>query len=478
MNAARSAAADRIRAENLVDGRRIAVLDDDPTGSQCVHGVSVAMTVSAEAFRPGLRDAGDTCFILTNTRGLDEGSAVSLTRQAVKDLFSLDLDGPLDIVSRSDSTLRGHVVAEINAIADAYERASGNGVDGVLFCPAMMEAGRTTAGDVHFAKVNGEDIPVGETEFARDSTFGYRSSNLRDFLAEKSSGAVRNITSISLETIRTGGTDAVADLLKRVSDLTWVVVNATSYDDLETVVLGLRQAQRAGKHFIYRSGPSFVRPLAGLGPVDVLQPADIDIETRRKPHGLVVIGSHVGLTTRQVRAAQNLRTLTEIELDVPTLLGPDGDTHIQAAIDRVVRGLDHSDVLIYTSRDLVTADSPEASLRLSMRVSDAVVRIVAATRDALPAWVVAKGGITSHEVAVRGLGIRRATVVGQFLPGQISLFRPEEAPSDVLGCPYVVFPGNVGSDGALAHVISVMHDAVGLKRAAGATTDQRDEGTE
>jgi hypothetical protein len=41
-------------------------------------------------------------------------------------------------------------------------------------------------------------------------------------------------------------------------------------------------------------------------------------------------------------------------------------------------------------------------------VSTAVIDVVRAAVAAKPAWVVAKGGITSHDVAVRGLGIRRA----------------------------------------------------------------------
>jgi uncharacterized protein YgbK (DUF1537 family) len=81
-------------------------------------------------------------------------------------------------------------------------------------------------------------------------------------------------------------------------------------------------------------------------------------------------------------------------------------------------------------------------------------------RGAKPAWVVAKGGITSHEVAEKGLGIRRARVEGQFWPGQVSLFSAQEAPAEVMGAPYVVFPGNVGGEEALADVVDVLAAAV------------------
>jgi uncharacterized protein YgbK (DUF1537 family) len=59
-------------------------------------------------------------------------------------------------------------------------------------------------------------------------------------------------------------------------------------------------------------------------------------------------------------------------------------------------------------------------------------------------------------VAVRGLGIRRARVLGQLLPGQVSVFEPVQAPPEVMGMPYVVFAGNVGDQDTLAYVIGVL----------------------
>lgn len=449
---------EQIVARNQSDRRRIAVLDDDPTGSQCVHDVSVVTTVDADAIAAGLSAPASTCFVLTNTRALDEAEAVARTRDAARAVLTLGLDGPVDLVSRSDSTLRGHVLAEADAIADVYEQETGHAVDGIVFCPAMMEAGRTTTNDIHYARVAGEDIPVGDTEFARDTTFGYRSSNLRDFLREKSGDESIPVTSIALDTIRTGGVDAVAALLREASGRQWIVVNATEYADLETVVLAIRTVQSEGRHFVFRSGPSLVRPLAGLTGTQPLTGPEIPAQTGLGLHGLIAVGSHVGLTSRQVARAAELGGISTVEIDVPTVLGDGRDEHLADVVRRIREGLASADMLVYTSRTLVTAEDPSASLALSVRVSNALVSVVKAVRDA-PAWVVAKGGITSHEVAVDALGIRRARVVGQFLPGQISLLEPVEAPGDVMGTPYVVFPGNVGGDDALATVITVMRDA-------------------
>lgn len=456
-------AAARIREHNRRTGRRLAVLDDDPTGSQAVHGVSVVTVLERSEYAAGLVIPGDTCFVLTNTRALDESQAVELNRTAAYDLYTLAAGSIVEVVSRSDSTLRGHVLAEIEAIATEHLAVAGQPVDGVLFCPAMLEAGRFTVDDVHFAVVDGTPTPVGETEFAADKTFGYTSSNLRDFIAERSGGTVAaaDVRSLSLEDIRIGGPERVAEILSEVSGLGWVVVNCTSYADLEVVTLGLQIARDAGKIFLTRSGPSFVRALAGIQAKEALGPADIVIDGSRSRHGLIAVGSHVGLTTRQVHAARQRGGLVEVELRVPALLDPrTAAAHIDETAARIVAALPGSDVLVCTSRDLVAVnDDPDASLEISRTVSTALVTIVEKARAARPAWVVAKGGITSHDLAVRGLGIRRATVAGQFLPGQISLFTPDEAPADVLGCAFVVFPGNVGGIDALAQVLDRLRSA-------------------
>jgi len=456
-------AAARIREHNRRTGRRLAVLDDDPTGSQAVHGVSVVTVLERSEYAAGLAAQGDTCFVLTNTRALDESRAVALNRAVASDLYTLAAESgtTVEVVSRSDSTLRGHVLAEINAIAAEHLAATGRAVDGVLFCPAMLEAGRFTVDDVHFAVVDGVPTPVGETEFARDKTFGYTSSNLRDFIAERSGVAVTDVRSLTLEDIRLGGPERVADILTDVSGLGWVIVNCTSYADLEVVALGVQLARDAGKTFLTRSGPSFVRALAGIEAQHVLDPADIAIDGSRSRHGLIAVGSHVGLTTRQVQAARQRGGLIEVELRVPALLDSrTAAAYIDEAAARIVAALPESDVLVCTSRDLVAVDGdPDASLNISRTVSAALVSVVQKARAAFPAWVVAKGGITSHDLAVRGLGIRRATVAGQFLPGQISLLTPDEAPADVVGCPFVVFPGNVGGVDALAHVLDRLRAA-------------------
>jgi uncharacterized protein YgbK (DUF1537 family) len=385
----------RIRHALAEAGRRIAVLDDDPTGSQTVHDVDVVTVFEPDEIAAGLSSAGSTCFFLTNSRSLSEADAVELNTRIGRMLFDLSarLDAPIDVVSRSDSTLRGHVIAEVRALDAVRRQVTGRGFDGVLMVPAYFEAGRFTAGNVQWARVGAEVLPVSETEFARDATFGYAASDLRDFVAEKSGGAVQpgDVLNITHDDIRLGGPRRVAELLAEVTDGRFVVVNAVEYADLDVVVLGLLEAAAAGRSFLYRSGPSFVQSLAGLDPRDPLRASDIWPAGHPGGHG----------------------------------------------------------------RDLLRGRDATESLEISRQVSTAVIEVVRAALAARPAWVVAKGGITSHDVAVRGLGIRRAKVLGQLLPGMVSVFRPIDAAPEVVGTPYVVFAGNVGDEATLASVVDL-----------------------
>ncbi|APX33601.1 hypothetical protein BH708_13755 [Brachybacterium sp. P6-10-X1] len=442
--------------------RRLLVLDDDPTGSQCVADVDVAFDLDPAIPRGVLAEPGSICFVLTNTRALDEEEAVALSGRILSGVLAEPgaPDG-LHVVSRSDSTLRGHVIAEPTAIAEELA-AHGREVDAILLVPAMLEAGRFTEGDVHYAVVGGEARRVEDTDFARDATFGYSHSDLRDFLQERSGGAIAatDVLSIGLEDIRTGGIERVEEILRGARDRRWVVVNATEYSDMEIVAEAVARREQAGRTLITRCGPSFVRPLAGQSGARVVEAGSVSIPEGRLDHGLVVVGSHVGLTTTQLRAVQARGALVEVELDVPSLLDDRRERHLGAVAERVREALGGDDCVLYTSRDLVRTEDPDESLAIARSVSDAVVEVVQRVRSARPAWVVAKGGITSHEVAAHGLGIRRARVEGQFWPGQVSLFSAQEAPEEVTGTPYVVFPGNVGGEQALADVVDRLTAAV------------------
>jgi uncharacterized protein YgbK (DUF1537 family) len=360
------------------------------------------------------------------------------------------------VASRSDSTLRGHFPAETDALASVL-----GAIDGVVLVPAFFEGGRVTIDDVHYVREGERLVPAAETEFARDATFGYRHSNLRDWVEEKSGGRIpaASVAAISLDDIRRGGPARVATILGGLSGGRPVVVNAEGYDDLDVVVAGLGRAEEAGKRFLYRTGASFVRARAGLPARPLLNRAEMLGEGAPAPlPGLVVVGSHVHRTSEQLARLMEVADVVAVEVDVPALLNEaTRAATITAARQATAAALRRGETpVVYTSRRVAAAPDPEGQLAISRSISAALVELVAGLAER-PGWIVAKGGITSSDVGTAALGARRPLVLGQIRPG-IPVWRlgPETRFPDL---PYVVFPGNVGGPPTLAEVVIVLRGA-------------------
>jgi uncharacterized protein YgbK (DUF1537 family) len=313
-----------------------------------------------------------------------------------------------------------------------------------------------TLDDVQWVRQGGELVPAALTEFATDTTFGYSSSNLAGWIAEKTGGRTlaESVLCVGIADIREGGPERITALLQGARDAQPIVVNAAEYADLEVFVLGLLEAEATGKSFLYRTGPSFVRVRGGIPERPPLEARDLYHGYVGGRHGLVLVGSHVRQTTRQLRAAKKLDGLRAVELSVTRILDPERRA---GELDRVVRlvneMLSKADVVVYTSREVVRASGDFSGLEVGTAVSAALVDVMRRVDRGLEiGYVVAKGGITSSDVVTKGLGVRRAEVAGQMLQGIVSAWiLPED--SDYPGLPYVVFPGNVGDEDALAKVI-------------------------
>jgi uncharacterized protein YgbK (DUF1537 family) len=457
-------ALDEIRRRVVESGRRVVVLDDDPTGVQSVHGVPVLTTWAVEDLRWALEQTIPTFYILTNSRSLAEEEAVALNREIARNLSEAAAPGTdFDVVSRSDSTLRGHYPAETDALAEALGEG-GRGPDGLVVCPAFFEAGRITVDDIHWVRQDGELVPAGQTEFAADHSFGYRSSDLRAWIEEKTGGRLKahEVVSVGIADLREGGPERVLELLEEARGGRPVVVNAATYTDLEVFVLGLLAAEEEGKRFLYRTGPSFVRTRGGITEPRILRPEDLYRERSDEGHGLILVGSYVPTTTRQLEGALALDGVRGVEMSVPRLLEPGSrEIELGRVVEEVNGSLASSEVVVYTSRELVTAGKAESTglsnFEIGAAVSGALVGVMRRVDRALPlSFVVAKGGITSSEIATKGLEVRRATVAGPLLPpGIVPVWiLPEE--NDFPGLPYVIFPGNVGGPGSLAQAIEIL----------------------
>lgn len=412
--------------------RPAVILDDDPTGTQTVRDLPVLTEWTADRIASHLGAAA--VFLSTNSRALEEHEAVAVTRGAVADAVAASrrINLPISIVSRSDSTLRGHFPAETLAVAGAMGIPDAR----ILLAPFFGEGGRVTVGDVHFLERNGVRTSVGETEFARDATFGYRSSNLRAWVAEKYASAGRTappVESLTVETARTGPR-AVAHALAALPAGGVALANAETDADIEAVALGAVLAEEAGLPLIARTAASYVRARAGQPSAQPLGPRELDVHGP----GLIVVGSHVPTTTAQLevlRAEADDLDVLELELDALRSIG-------SAVVSRAADTLDEA---LGSGRSaLVMTERTRRDLGLTggRTVSEALAAIVrAVTRR--PAWMIAKGGITSYDVARHGMGMAEARIVGPLLPGVPVWIGTGE--SRWPGLPLVVFPGNVGS---------------------------------
>ncbi len=441
-----------IRAHLAADPRAVVVLDDDPTGTQTVYDLSVYTRWDVATLADAFRSDGAGFYLLTNSRSLAERDAVALNREIAAHLRDAAAQTGRDftVISRSDSTLRGHFPAETDALI-----APGEPSPQVILAPFFAEGKRITVGDVHWVHDGETAVPVGETEFAKDATFGFVASDLRDWAVEKSGGrwTHNEVVALSLATIRQGA-DAVAAWLMTTTQPV-IAINSAEDGDMAAAVLGMMRAEAAGRRYLCRTAAAFVRARFGLPRRPLLAPVEM---VRGSGPGLVVVGSYVPRSTAQLERARAVKTARAIEIPADALLDDRRNEAIQSAIAAVTDAWSHgADALLFTSRTLLQNGTDDAAnLRIGQQISSALVAIVCGL-ERQPAWFIAKGGITSSDMATKALGIRHATVLGALLPG-VPVWRAVDSDRwpDV---PLVIFPGNVGTEDDLARAMIALHAA-------------------
>jgi uncharacterized protein YgbK (DUF1537 family) len=428
---------------------KIIVLDDDPTGSQTVHSCLLLMRWDVETLRIGLADAPPIFFVLTNTRALTPEKAAAVTREVCHNLklaIAAEQIEDFLVVSRSDSTLRGHYPIETDVIAEEL-----GPFDAHFLVPAFFEGGRATRDSIHYLKVNGVDTPVHETEFARDSVFGYHHSYLPDYVEEKTQGRIRSaqVERFLLPDIRAG----VRDRLMHLHHNQCSVVDAETQADLNRFAADVLNAASHGKRFLFRSAASLLTALAALPPQPIAAEAMAKYVRGGKP-GAVIVGSHVKKTTEQLEHLLQQPGAIGVEVVVSRLLERSGDPRT-ALLTETVQQVNEIHAagktpVVYTSRQELTFDDVQTRLDFGEAVSALLMEII----RHLPAdlgFLISKGGITSNDTLSQGLALTTARLLGQVLAGVSMVRTPADHPL-FPDLPVVLFPGNVGDATALATV--------------------------
>jgi uncharacterized protein YgbK (DUF1537 family) len=426
---------------------KIIVLDDDPTGSQTVHSCLLLTQWDIPTLIQGLQDPSNIFFILTNTRALTPTEAADRTKEVCQNLkIALQQANVQNflLVSRSDSTLRGHYPIETDAIA-----AELGEFDAHFLMPAFFEGGRFTKDSIHYLVVNGLPTPVHQTEFARDSVFAYSFSYLPDYVAEKTQGHIPadQVERFLLADIRSGS-------LERLLQLTHnhcCVVDGENQADFDQFAADLLQAAQQGKKFLFRSAASILTSLANLGAQPVAAEAMSQMVRGQKP-GVVIVGSHVQKTTAQLQELLQASGTVGIEVAVGRLLtGTPPEQLVKESIERLTQVFKAGQTaVIYTSRQELQFPDPSTRLQFGITVSETLMSIV----QQLPTdigFLISKGGITSNDVLSQGLKLPTVRLLGQIHPGCSVVQTAPDHPRFPL-LPVVLFPGNVGDDQALATV--------------------------
>lgn len=428
---------------------KIIVLDDDPTGSQTVHSCLLLMRWDVETLRLGLKDDAPIFFILTNTRSLTPEAAATVTREVCHNLkIALAAENIDDflVVSRSDSTLRGHYPIETDVIAEEL-----GPFDAHFLVPAFFEGGRITRDSIHYLIIDGVPTPVHETEFARDSVFSYNYSYLPKYVEEKTKGRIKEdtVTRFLLPDIRSGSLERLLQL----HDNQCAVVDGENQDDLNTFAVDILTAASQGKRFLFRSAASILTALAALPPQPIAAENMAEYVRGGKP-GAVIVGSHVKKTTQQLESLLQTQGTIGIEINVSRLLD-DGEHQAVELLNeslaeiKIVHNSGKTPV-IYTSRQELTFKDIKTRLDFGAKVSALLMDIV----QGLPAdigFLISKGGITSNDVLSTGLALTSARLLGQILAGCSMVITPSDHPQ-FPNLPVVLFPGNVGNADALATI--------------------------
>jgi uncharacterized protein YgbK (DUF1537 family) len=461
---------------------KVVVLDDDPTGSQTVHGCPLLLRWDPATLRLGLAHPSPLLFVLANTRALAPAAAAErvaeICRALLQAVAAEQAEGRCRhwlIVSRGDSTLRSHFPLECEVIARELGGEGGEGggpaqgFDATFLAPAFLPGGRTTVNGVH--RLNGE--PVHTTAFARDGLFGYRSSDLALWAEERSGG---RIAAASVERLGLAELDAAAAsdeghaaLCARLAALEGnrlVAVDAERPRQLAALGAAVREltapsaSGRWGRprRFLFQCAASLLNGLVALPP-QPLDAAGLAALRRQGPRGplpgLVLVGSHVPLADAQLEELLKEPPCAAVELPVARLArvleGP-APQELLASLEQAWREQLEACLaagrtpVLHSSRGEVRCASAAERRRLGAALAALMARLAGALAPRL-GYVISKGGITTQALLSEGLDLAAVELQGQLLPGLSLVLSPDGAAAARL--PVLTFPGNLGEAGTL-----------------------------
>ena len=448
---------------------KIIVIDDDPTGSQTVSDCLLLLRWDHKTLLKGFNNNSKIFFILANTRSLSEDDARERIQEICINLSIIIRNKFYEkekfiLISRGDSTLRGHNFLEpyiINRFLGPF--------DATFHIPAFIEGNRITIEGNHFV----EGIPAHYTIFARDKIFGYKTNNLRTLLYEKSNSklsidSIKNLTVRDLELLNITPENNIFKFIKGLNNNQQIIVDATNYSELNKLSNLFKKLRE--KKFLFRTSASFISSILNSNTNNLKKSTYSELRRKNNANkympGIIIIGSYVDKTTRQLNKMLKISSCKALELNILNLyqLFNNENNYSQlnylkkSILNTIQRILASGQTpVLYTSRNFLVLDNESKQIKFQKFLSSFIAKLVADIKFEI-GYLISKGGITTNTILSEGFNIDSVYLEGQILAG-ISLITVDlmKLKSKI---PIVTFPGNIGEEDDLVKVWKLLENKI------------------
>lgn len=319
---------------------KLAVIADDLTGANdtgvqfAKQGLNTTVLFSDTQLQP-THLSEDVIVLNSDSRALSSKEAYDIVSNLATQLNNLEVS---KVFKKIDSTMRGNIGPEIDAVMDVFNYKTS------FVVPAFPKSNRVTRNGNHY--VNG--VLLGETEIANDPACPVKESYLPKLLQEQSK---REVELISISDIQQGKNH----LSEKMSELSSgnmskiIIVDATTDEELKTIV---EAAEMLHDNFLWVGSAGIAFHLSNTGQRG--EQLCKKQEGERLPV-LVVAGSVNSITHRQIQDLKENKDVEEIVISPEEFFYED---RRKLEIDRIVKAgqllLEKGDLVVSTNRERET----------------------------------------------------------------------------------------------------------------------------
>ncbi|SCB62193.1 Uncharacterized conserved protein YgbK, DUF1537 family [Rhizobium aethiopicum] len=359
---------------------KVGILADDLTSATDGASPFVSMGHRCLVFTDYRRSSPENVAIISvnkASRAAPIKDAANRARQAAKSLASAEL-----LYNTVDSTIRGHVGAEIAAALAASGRTT------AIVAPAFPAGGRTTEGGRQLL----HGVPLEETEFAKDPLHPIADSHLRSLFRDIPEAEIRHLGLAELRVLKSG--ELTADHRKLL------IADATTQEDLARLV----ESAADPKSILWCGSPGLAIALADyVGRAD-----DTTLLPLAAAINLFVVGSVNPLSREQCSRLMSTGTVRQIIIDAE-VASRSADLAAENAAAQYRQSGTSGDVIITTSDRGTSADPRSIAIALG--------KAVRAIMEHYPVTGLFLTGGDTAESVLNELEIGSLNLLGEVEPG-------------------------------------------------------------